>query len=395
MLSKIRKKKLESNIWKFYLYRIFSCLVLVGPIFVLFLQANGLSMTQVMILQSVYTAVIMLTVIPSGIIADNIGRKKVLIVNALFFISAWIAYSVSYSFIGFLIAEILIALSAGMWLSSGTAFFYDNLRELGREGSFKRLYGTVLGINFTTFAIASLVGGYIVLHGFRLPFQITVIPAVISFFILLSLTETKEYKHGEKYYILHLKEAFKFAAKHPKIRLFMVYSALIFTVGFAGYFLYQPYLIGIQIPLLYFGVFYFAINLLAAVGSKIAHKVEKILGERKIMILLLLLFIASQFGMSRGLLIIGVIFPMLWAFTGGVFEPVISDYMNKHIESDHRATVLSLHVLMIQLFQTITAPFIGYIVDFWNLKMAFSMAVLILLIDLFILLAVFYIIRRK
>jgi len=70
MVSKTRIQKIESNIWKFYLYRFFSSMMFFAPIFVLFFQDLGLSMTQVMITQSVYTAVVMFTVIPAGIIAD-------------------------------------------------------------------------------------------------------------------------------------------------------------------------------------------------------------------------------------------------------------------------------------------------------------------------------------
>ena len=121
-LSEIRKKKLEQNIWKFYLYRLFSSLAFVGPIFVLFLQDNGLSVTEIMVLQSIYSAVIMLFVIPSGIIADYIGRKKILIVNAVFVSLGWAIFALSSDFFGFLIAEITVALASAMWMASGSAF---------------------------------------------------------------------------------------------------------------------------------------------------------------------------------------------------------------------------------------------------------------------------------
>lgn len=395
MLSKERKEKLEANIWKFYLYRIFSSLVFISPIFVLFYQDNGLSITEVMILQSVYTCIIMLSVIPAGIIADFIGRKKVLIGNAVFFMLSWVVFALSYSFRGFLLAETMIALSAAMWMASGTAFFYDTLRELEREGSFKRLFGNVMGINHLMWAFSALIGGYIATRSLRFPFWATSITGVFALLVTFSFTETREYKHAEKHYMTHLKEASKFAAKHPRVRLFMIYSAISFAIGFAGFILYQPYLKSISIPLVYFGWVYFAMNMLAAVGSKISHKVEGILGERKILPLLLLVMILCFFGMSRGLLVLGVLFPIIISFNGGIFGPVITDYLNKHIESHHRATVLSLHTLLAEGFSAVLAPFFGWIVDFWSLGTAFSMATLILVIDLFILVGVFTVIRRR
>jgi len=45
-----------------------------------------------------------------------------------------IIYSSSYSFTGFLIAEIVMAIATAMWKASGNSFFYDTLRELDKEG---------------------------------------------------------------------------------------------------------------------------------------------------------------------------------------------------------------------------------------------------------------------
>jgi MFS family permease len=395
MLSEIRKRKLEKNIWKFYLYRVFSSLTFIGPIFVLFYLDNNLSMTQVMTLQAVYTAVIMLMVIPAGIAADYIGRKKVLIANSIFFSAGWALFALSYSFTGFLIAEIVVASSAAMWMASGAAFFYDTLRELGREGSYKRLFGKVVGINNIMWAIASLIGGYIATYSLRLPFWVSVITVFFSFFVTLSFTETREYKHGDKRYFAHLKEASKFAAKHPRIRLFIIYSAIFVSVFFTCFMLYQPYLKSISIPLVYFGWIYFAMNMLAAAGSRFAYKFEEFLGERNILIFLLAIAILCIFGMSRGLMIIGAIFPIILFLAIGIFEPVMSDYINKRTESHHRATVISLQELSTRLFSSVIAPFFGWMVDFWSLETAFLAAVIILIINLFILIGVFTIIRRR
>ena len=65
------------------LFLAISCnsLTVMSSIFVLFLQENGLSMTQIMILQSVYTGIVMLTIVPAGIFADFIGRKTAIVLT--------------------------------------------------------------------------------------------------------------------------------------------------------------------------------------------------------------------------------------------------------------------------------------------------------------------------
>jgi len=160
-----------------------------APIFVLFFQDLGLSMTQVMITQSVYTAVVMFTVIPAGIIADFVGRKKVMIVNAVLFILSWLLFAISDSFVGILMAEIVIALSSSAWIAAGTPLFYDSLREINKENQFKKLFGNVVGINYIMFGLSSLAGGYIATaFGFRMTYWIAAKSAIIPAGITVNIT---------------------------------------------------------------------------------------------------------------------------------------------------------------------------------------------------------------
>lgn len=397
MLSKIRKKKLESNIWKFYLYRLFCSLVFIGPIFVLFLRKNDLSMFQVMLLQSVYTIVIMLSVVPSGVIADYIGRKRVIIISSIFYSVGWFIYGAGSNFLQFVVAETIMGIAGGTWMASGNAFFYDTLKELDKEASYKRLFGNIVGIDNLVIGFGSLFGGYIAAYSdsFRLTFFLSGLMVSIGLLISFSFTATKQYKHADKHYFLHLKNASDFAARHTKVRMLIIYSALAMSIIFAVFIMIQPYLEMIKVPLVYFGWVYFAMNVLAAAGAKIAHKIEIYFGEKKIMIIMLVALIISIFGMARGILYLGAIFPISIFFISGIFQPVISDYLNKHIKSYHRSTVLSLQTLMTEGISAVSSPFFGWIVDFWSLKTAFIAAAVILIINLFILIGAFTMIRRK
>lgn len=390
----MNKKALESNIWKFYLYRIFNCLVFVSPIFYLFYQQNGLSMTEIMILQSVYTAVILFSVVPSGIIADYIGRKKLLIANSFFYFLAWTFYALSSSFWSFFFCEIVIALSTAVWNASGTAFFYDTLKEIGKEQSFNKLYGKVVSINYLFWGLSALTAGYIASKDIRLTFWLTAIASLISLIISFSFTETKRYKHGDRKYFTHLKDAISFAAKHVKVRIYLISSALFFAVNFVGYVMFQPYLEKLSVPLIYFGVIYFAMFLVAAVGSKFAGKAEKLFGEKWILLSLMLLLLLPIIGMSFEIALIGMLFPIIINFSAGMFEPIITDYINKNVGSHHRATIASLQSLLIEVLCTLIAPFIGWAADIYSLKAAFILLAVILGINLTVLAGFYYLGER-
>lgn len=389
MAEKTRLKEIKANIWKFYLYRIFSCTIFVTPIFVLFYLDNGLSMTQIMILNTIYTAVMMISVIPAGVIADHIGRKKVFVANSVFFFVAWTIYAFSYSFIQFLICEVLIALSAALWSASGTAIFYDSIKEIGKEKQFKKLYGNVVGINYFVWGLSALIGSYIASADFRNVFLLTGLFSFFAFLVTLWFKEPKGYSK-EKNYVKHFKDTALFIFKNPRLRIFMICSSIVFSVFLIGSLLYQPYLKLVKLPLVYFGAVYFLMYIFAAFGSRIASKLESFLGERKILIILLALMAISFFGMSKIFLLVGIGFPILMYLAAGIFEPVITDYINKHVQSYHRATAMSINSLMTEFISTLIGPFFGYIVDAWSLGAALAMVSVIFFIDMIMLVVFFY-----
>ncbi|MBD3309835.1 MFS transporter [Candidatus Woesearchaeota archaeon] len=395
MLPETRKTGLEKNIWKFYLYRFFTSLIFIEPIFVLFLQDNGLSMSEVMWLQAAYYLLVVALIVPAGVIADHIGTKKVLVANAVFFAVGWFVYAGGTGFWTFLAAEVILAASGSMWEASGSPFVYDTMRELDRESEFKRKYGRIMGVTHLMWALGALAGGFIALHSFRLTFVVTGIACMIALFVTLSFTPTRIYKHADKHYLTHLKEAVMFTARHPRIRLFIVYSSIIWGVFLSAVFFYQPYLQEAGIPLLYFGVIYFALDIVAGISSSLSDDIEKFLGERKILMIILGIMITTYACMAYGFVSLAFMFPVILSLGTGMVEPVINDYINKHVESHHRATVISLQKFSGHLAIAILAPIFGWAADMWSISVAFAMAAGLLLIDLFILISAFTAIRRK
>lgn len=75
---------LASNIWKLRLIRIGMGFVFSTAIMVLFWQSHGLSMAEVMFLQSAFALSMVLFEVPTGFIADRFGHKFSLVLAGLF-----------------------------------------------------------------------------------------------------------------------------------------------------------------------------------------------------------------------------------------------------------------------------------------------------------------------
>jgi len=74
----------ENNILKFFIYQALYNFMLFMPVWVIFLQdKHGLSLTQVTLLDSAFWMTMVLTEVPTGAVADTLGRKHSQIIGML------------------------------------------------------------------------------------------------------------------------------------------------------------------------------------------------------------------------------------------------------------------------------------------------------------------------
>lgn len=368
------QQELKSNIWKFYIYQIFSSLAFFVPVIVLFWQENGLSLTQIMILQSLFSVAIVLLEIPTGYFADIFGRKKSLIFSCIFWASGVLFYGFGHNFYQFLIAELLMAFGLSFASGADSALVYDTLKELKQEGSYKKVWGNALFFALIANSISSIIGGFIAEVSFRwtfyamVPFMIFLIPLSMSF---------KEPKRDklifERGYAFELLKVLKDnIIKNEKIRWLVVYSAIIVGFNSAVLWLYQPYFKLTGLDIFYFGFAFAAFGAVAALSSKYAHRIEEKLGQRYSLIMLIVLIGVSYLLMGNFIYLFSFSFAFMQQFVRGFSDPVITDYINKLASSDVRATLISAQNLVGRLFYAAIIPVIGWIADVYTITQALT-----------------------
>jgi len=142
--------------------------------------------------------------------------------------------------------------------------------------------------------------------------------------------------------------------------------------------MYQPYLKEVGLPIAYFGIVFAVIAVIGGLGSKYVHKIEKKIGEKYLLIIISLapatLFLLMAFVNSPW----AALLPVLVAVFLGFKDPVISNYVNKHVESHHRATVLSFGLCLFSFGSVIIFPFLGYLSDTIGPVISFSVIALLL-----------------
>ncbi|MCR9205264.1 MAG: MFS transporter, partial [Halobacteriovoraceae bacterium] len=118
------------------------------------------------------------------------------------------------------------------------------------------------------------------------------------------------------------------------------------------------------IPREHFGYYYAFFTATAAISSQKAHLLDARLGEKKTIFLILFLTIFALFGPLIFALTVATLFPVLvMQIQAGIHIPVMSNYLNRHIEGHHRATLNSIKSFIGGILMAVCSPVVGFIAD--------------------------------
>ena len=180
---------LKSNLWKIYIYKFLSEFYLIVPILIPYYESNGLTKTQVFTVQASYALAVLLLEIPSGYLADVIGRRKTLILGAIGLPLGLFIYVSSSTFLMFVLAEFVVAVANSMRSGCESAFIYDTLIQMKAESDYTKYEGR--SQSFTRFgsAAASILGGIVAMLSLNVPFYINIGTSIFMLPLALSLIE--------------------------------------------------------------------------------------------------------------------------------------------------------------------------------------------------------------
>lgn len=374
-------EKLKGNILRLYIIKTSKWFSLIMPIIVLFFQDNGLSMTEIFWLKSVYSIAIVTIEIPSGYFADVIGRKRTLIIGTLLTALGFSIYGVSFGFWQFLIAELVLGIGQSFISGADSAMLYDSLKNENRENEYIKYEGRVISVGNFSEAAAGIIGGFIAMISLRTPFIAQVVVALVSIPAALTLYEPEYSIKNRKKGVTDILKVLKYSLiENQRLRNFILFSSLVGSATLIFAWFIQPLLIEISLPLAMFGVVWTVLNLTAGTSSFFAHKIESMFTEKQttgfILISLSAGFIITGFSISYIALPIMFIIYII----RGMATPVLKDYVHSMIDSDIRATVLSLRDMFIRIFFALLGPLFGWTIDNYSLKTGFISAGLIFMV---------------
>jgi len=363
-------KNLPKNTVQLYLIKIAKWFNLVMPIVVLFYQENGLSMSQIFILKSIYSIAMVATELPSGYLADVWGCRKTLLVGAIMGTIGILIYSISGVFSSFVVAEIILGVGFSFVSGADSAMLYDSLKAENREDEYIKHEGQITSSGNFAEALAGVAGGLLATISLRTPYYFQIVVAAIGIPAAYLL---KEPQHALERTHLKMKEILsivKLTYQQPEMRSAIMISSFTGAATLTYAWFVQPYFQKAGVPVSVFGILWTLLNLTAGVFSMYAYRIEKLLGQR-ITLLLIVVFISLGFMLtSIEISLAGIAILFGFYMIRGVATPVLKDQINQFTDSKVRATILSIRNFEIRIIFAIVGPVLGYLTDTFSLQTA-------------------------
>jgi len=390
-------------VWKFCFYGFFKNLQLFESFLWATLLSWGVSLLQIGLLTSVIEGITYAFEVPSGIVADNFGKKRQLLVCFGFYIASFVAYGCGRGSFGILLlASMLYGLGEAFRSGTHKAMI---LQHLEREGLLKHkafVYGRTRSFSNLGSALSAVLGTLCVVFSPDLVaiFWVSVLPFIADFFLVASYPSyMNEVAGGEeappgnnclKDSVLKPLSNLRAVLADPLKRRAIASSSLGVALFKSSKHFVQP------VVLLYLsrlpggaesttgtlltddaavilGVLYTIYFLLSSLASKYSYIVLKRCGgaEKFAMDWLLMIFagVAGSIGLTLQLQLplVAVLLYSLLYITHNIRKPISSIMVAELGGKKQRATLLSVEALLAAISASVLAPLLAYIAEAWSM----------------------------
>jgi MFS family permease len=344
----------DKNVLRLYIIVFFHNLIPAYVIERLFWENRGMTVLMVVFCEIIYAGTVVIFEIPSGILADKVGRKRLLVIGAIFSVLEFLILLFAFHFWTFALVVFLAGISKACTSGALNALLYDSLKESYKQNSFEKIIGRMNSLDLIASLIAALSGSVVAGYfGFEFNYIISAASMLIALGFTMVLKDPPgiwKRKEGvrESKSTLNdlLSQSIEFYRVNHRLVLIIFHAmAVMACVTYLDEF-WQLYLNEIGTIVMFFGVFSAIISLVRIPGNLIAawlikHTNEEIIILAVLGITTLAFFIAVILPGPVGLSMIILIF-----LASGVIDPVITGSLHHKGSSEIRATIDSIKSMM-------------------------------------------------
>jgi MFS family permease len=347
----------------------------------IFLLDAGLSNLEAFAANAFYTAGMVLFEVPTGIVADTVGRRAsyllgtvTLTASTLLYVLLW---QIEAPFWQWALVSMLLGLGFTFFSGAVEAWLVDALSATGFKGELEAVFGRGQMVSGAAMLTGSVAGGFIAQQtSLGVPFVLRGVILAVMFAVAFRLMHDVGFspaKGGRP--LAEMRKIATASIDHgwrvPAVKWLMVESLFVGGVGFYVFYALQPYLLEL------YGdpEAYQVAGLVAAIvagaqilGGMAAPRIRRLFQRRTSALLatagasvvtLALIGLVETFW---GVLALIVVWGLLFAAT----MPIRQTYLNGLIPSRQRATILSFDSLMGSTGGVWSQPLLGRAADVWG-----------------------------
>lgn len=362
------------------------------------IQRGGLTLFEVMLVNTAFLVAQMFCEVPTGVIADTIGRKTSYLLSIVTLIISTLLYVLTpilgWGIGGFVIASVIIGLGFTFQSGAVDAWMVDALDAAGWMEPKEKVFAWGAMAAGAAMIAGSLLGGFLGQINLVIPYVTRASVLVAAFVLVVFLVHDSGFEPrplrlssfaAESRTIM--KAGTKYGWHSPVVRPMMFVSLVTGVVGMYAFYSWQPYVLELLArpsAVWVLGVVQAVSSVAMIFGNWLVRVVMRegenrrdparvlTVGSVVAALSILAIGLVGLAGLEPGVFpaAVAIVLWIAWSVMFGLLGPVRQGFINEYIPSAQRATVLSLDALFSDLGGSVGQPVLGWISTRFSIAVA-------------------------
>ena len=359
------ENKLKRNIGLLYVFSFFWLSLVIIPVIVPFFESKGLALSEVYYLQAIFAFFVVLLEVPSGYIADVLGRKNALVAGSLFHGAGFTWLYFADGFEELVLFEMLVGIGLSLLSGADLSLLYDTQEALNQSPR-EKTHGiaNMRFVKSVAEGVAALLGGLLVVYSFDIVVIANAMVAWVPLVLSVFLTEAPFTRMEQGAHFGNLKRIVSHLFFEDRLlRLICLAITMFGLMTFYVVWMLQPYWAEQGIPLAAFGVLWASQSFLFAIATRLCVPLEDRFGPAPVLVAMALFPAVGYFGMAGTGGALGILFSFAFFVSRGLNQVILTDALNRRVPSSFRSTANSLTSFLFRGVYIVTGPIVGFLVD--------------------------------
>lgn len=365
-----QQRRLERNPANTLALGFFQVFLVIMPVAVPFFQSRGLDMQAIFALQAIFAAVVLVTEVPSGYVADLLGRKPTLVVGAVIAGVGQTVLVFAQGFWGLALFETALGVSASLISGADIALLYDSEAALGRaEEQQRKVVGRLYAMRTFSEAGAAVVCSLVLLVSMNAVVYVQAAVGWLPLILAVRLVEPPVVRLEQSGHLRNMAMICRHMLLHSAVlRLtFLALCIWSLTTFYAVWLIQQLWQTrGVELEM--FGYLWAVLMGTAALAGRWAHAAEARFGSSGVLVAIGLLPVFGYLGLDLLGPIGGFLASASFFVARGMGLVILRDALNRRVPGEFRATANSLASFGFRGAFVITGPLVGHALDLWGMS---------------------------